>query len=297
MIEIGRQWHVNHVVDDYRVVTDWYRTVFGAVDVFTDDWLEPEKRWASMVTITDLAVDVMQPSAEGADLPLGRFLTRFGSHLHAAAYFVNSPPADVYDALTGAGVRCFGLAGSGREAMAAKPMSPVFTHPKDTAGQLEFMPFIESKPGPLGVPGKWEDPRFLPGWSNQPWRDHPLAITGWRVGVVVRELDRATSVYTALGAHVAGDERSAGAHRRLLELGTNTTVELITPLSDDTVAARDLVANGEILHACVFETADLAAAESHLVEHGVGITERDGQRLITEPKTCHGAVIEFVGRA
>ena len=53
MIEIGRQWHVNHVVDDYRVVTDWYRTVFGAVDVFTDDWLEPEKRWASMVTITE----------------------------------------------------------------------------------------------------------------------------------------------------------------------------------------------------------------------------------------------------
>lgn len=297
MIEIGRQWHVNHVVDDYRVVTDWYRDVFGAVDVFTDDWLEPEKRWASMVTIADLAVDVMQPSAEGAALPLGKFLTRFGSHLHAAAYFVNSPPADVYDALTGAGVRCFGLAGSGREAMVAKQMSPVFTHPKDTAGQLEFMPFVESKPGPLGVPGKWEDPRFLPGWSNQPWRDHPLAITGWRVGVVVRELDRATKVYAALGARLTGDERSAGAHRRLLELGTNTVVELITPLSEDTVAARDLAANGEIMHACVFETADLASAESHLVECGVGIAERDGQRLIAEPTTCHGAVIEFVGRA
>jgi hypothetical protein len=297
VIEIGRQWHVNHVVDDYRVVTEWYRTVFGAVDVFTDDWLEPEKRWASMVTIADLAVDVMQPTTEGADLPLGKFLTRFGSHLHAAAYFVNSPPADVYDALTGAGVRCFGLAGSGREAMVARPMSPVFTHPKDTAGQLEFMPFGQSKPGPLGVPGKWEDPRFLPGWSNQPWLEHPLAITGWRLGVVVRELDRATNVYTALGARAIRDEHSAGAHRRLLKLGANTTVELIMPLSADTVAARDLTANGEIMHACVFETADLAAAESHLLEHGVGIAERIGQRLIAEPKTCHGAVVEFVGHA
>ncbi|MDG4669130.1 VOC family protein [Mycobacterium sp. 236(2023)] len=297
MIQIGRQWHVNHVVDDYRIVTDWYREVFGAVDVFTDDWLEPEKRWASMVTIADLAVDVMAPTTEGADLPLGRFLKRFGPHLHAAAYFVNSPPADVYDALTAAGVRCFGLAGSGRDALAAKPMSPVFTHPKDTAGQLEFMPFVESKPGPLGVPGKWEDPRFLPGWSNGPWRAHPLALTGWRLGVVVHELERATEVYAALGAHVVRDERSTAAHRRLLTFGTNTLVELIAPHSEDTVAARDLAANGEIMHACVFETADLAAAESHLVEHGVGIAERDGQRLTADPKTCHGAVIEFVGCA
>jgi hypothetical protein len=204
VIDIGKQWHVNHVVDDYRIVTTWYRDVFGAVDIFTDEWLDAEKRWASMVAIADLAVDVMEPTAEGASLPLGKFLTRFGSHLHASAYFVNSPPADVYDALTAEGVRCFGLAGSGRDAMIAQPMSPVFTHPKDTAGQLEFMPYVEDKPGPLGVPGKWEDPRFLPRWSDQPWRDHPMSIGGWRVGVVVRELDRATAVYTALGATMLG---------------------------------------------------------------------------------------------
>ena len=114
---------------------------------------------------------------------------------------------------------------------------------------------------------------------------------------MVRELDPATDVYTALGAHVTEDERSTAAHRRLLTFGTNTLVELIAPHSEDTVAGRDLAANGEIMHACVFETADLAAAESHLVEHGVGIAERDGQRLTADPKTCHGAVIEFVGCA
>lgn len=296
MIDIGRQWHVNHVVDDYRTVAEWYRTVFGAVDIFTDEWLDVEKRWASMLAIADLAVDVMEPTAEGADLPLGKFLKRFGPHLHAAAYFVNSSPADVYDALNGAGVRCFGLGGSGRDAMVASPMSPVFTHPKDTAGQLEFMPFVESKPGPLGVPGKWEDPRFVAGWSNQPWRAHPLAIEGWRIGVVVRELDRATGIYTALGATVWGEEHSAGSRRRVLKVGANTTVELITPLSQDTVAARDLAANGEIMHSCIFETADLAAAESHLVDHGVEIADRAGQRLVADPTTCHGAAIEFVGR-
>ncbi|HKV22903.1 MAG TPA: VOC family protein [Mycobacterium sp.] len=297
MIEIGQQWHVNHVVDDYRTVTDWYRTVFGAVDVFVDQWLDAEKRWASMVAIADLAIDVMEPTGEGAQLPLGKFLTRFGPHLHAAAYFVNSAPADVYDALTAAGVRCFGLAGSDRDAIAAQPMSPVFTHPKDTAGQLEFMPFVTSKPGPLGVPGVWEDPRFASGWSNRAWREHPLGIIGWRVGVVVQELDRATSIYSALGATVVGDETSAGARRRRLTLGTNTTVELVNPVDADTVAARDLAANGEIIHSCVFETADLAAAEAHLVDHGVLIAERDAHRLVADPKSCHGAVIEFVEHA
>jgi len=296
VIDIGRQWHVNHVVDDYRTVAEWYRTVFGAVDVFTDEWLDVEKRWASMLAIADLAVDVMEPTAEGADLPLGKFLKRFGSHLHAAAYFVNSSPADVYDALSGAGVRCFGLGGSGRDAVVASAMSPIFTHPKDTAGQLEFMPFVESKPGPLGVPGKWEDPRFVAGWSNQPWRAHPLAIEGWRIGVVVHELDRATGIYTALGATVCDEEQSAGSRRRVLKVGANTTVELVVPVSQDTVAARDLEANGEIMHSCIFETADLRAAESHLVEHGVEIADRGGQRLVADPTTCHGAVVEFVGR-
>lgn len=296
MIRIGQQWHVNHVVDDYRTVADWYRTVFGAVDVFTDEWLEVEKRWASMVVVTDLAIDVMEPTEAAADLPLGRFLKRFGPHLHAMAFFVDSPSVDVYDTLTAAGVRCFGLGGSGRDEMVARPRGPVFTHPKDTAGQLEFMPFNADRPGPLGFPGRWGDPRYDPGWSAEPWRTHPLAVVGWRVGVVVEDLDRATKVYCALGGDVVAEEITAAAHRRRIRLGTDTTVELVRPASTDTVAARDLAANGEIIHACVFETADLDAAESHLIEHGVDIAERDGRRLIADPSSCYGAVIEFAER-
>ena len=294
MIQIGRQWHVNHIVDDYRVVAQWYRDVFGAVDVFTDEWLDAEKRWASMVTIGDLAVDVMEPTAEAAQLPLGKFLSRFGSHFHAAAYFADSGPTEIFDALAAHGVRCFGLGGAGRESMVGKPMSPVFTHPRDTAGQLEFMPFTEVKPGPLGVPGAWEDPRFVEGWSNAPWRDHPLTIEGWRVGVVVNDIDRASGVYLALGAAVLGDEKSGAAIRRRLKLGTNTTVELIVPASEDTVAGRDLSANGEIMHSCVFECRDLSSVESHLSTNGVKLAEREGGRLIADPETCYGAVFEFV---
>lgn len=294
MIAIGKQWHVNHIVDDYRTATQWYREVFGAVDIFTDEWLDPEKRWASMVAIADLAVDVMEPTPEGADLPLGKFLARFGRHFHASAYFVDSPPTEIFDALTALGVRCFGLAGAGREVMVEKPMSPVFTHPRDTAGQLEFMPFSRSRPGPLGVPGRWEDPRFVDGWSTESWRMHPLAITGWRVGVVVRDLDRASDIYRALGADVVAKDAGKDAERCRLRLGANTTVELIKPHSGDSVAGRDLAGNGEIMHSCIFETSDLAAAEAHLRAHDVVISERDGDRLVTDPASCHGGVFEFV---
>jgi catechol 2,3-dioxygenase-like lactoylglutathione lyase family enzyme len=294
MIAIGKQWHVNHIVDDYRTATDWYREVFGAVDIFTDEWLDAEKRWASMVAIADLAVDVMEPTSEGADLPLGKFLSRFGNHFHAAAYFVDCPPTEIFDALTAQGVRCFGLAGAGREVMVEQPMSPVFTHPRDTAGQLEFMPFVETKPGPLGVPGKWEDTRFEDDWSNESWRQHPLAIEGWRVGVIVSDLDRATDIYRALGADILAKEELSNAHRCRLRLGANTTVELIRPTTGDTLAGRDLASNGEIMHSCIFETRDMASAESHLAEHGVVIAERDDERLVTDPATCHGAVFEFV---
>ena len=294
MTRIGKQWHVNHIVDDYRRVSDWYREVFGAVDIFVDEWLDAEKRWASMLAIADLAIDVMQPTPEGADLPLGKFLTRFGPHFHAAAYFVDGTPTEIFDVLTAQGVRCFGLAGAGRDALVDKPMSPVFTHPRDTAGQLEFMPFVETKPGPLGVPGKWEDPRFLDGWSVEPWLRHPLAIVGWRVGVVVHDLDRAVDVYRALGADVVAKDESPNAQRCRLRLGTNTTVELIRPSTENSSAGRDLAANGEIMHSCIFEIRDLASAEAHLADHGVVVAERDGDRLVTDPTTCHGAVFEFV---
>ncbi len=293
-IEIGNFWHVNQVVDDYKATSDWYRRVFGAVDIFVDDWAEAEQRWATMLTIGDLAIDVMEPTAEGAELALGKFRTRFGQHFSAAAYWVDGDPAEVFDALTAAGVRCFGGTGSSREEMATNRMRPVFTHPKDTAGQLEFMPFIESKPGPLGFPGKWEDPRFLEGWSTEPWRTHPLGIHGWRLGVVVSDLDRAASIYGALGAVVTADETAGSVRRLRIKVGASTTVELIKPLSADSVAGQDLAANGEILHSCVFECADLAAVESHLEAHDVVIAERFDGRLITDPKTCHGGVFEFV---
>lgn len=297
MIAIGKQWHVNHVVENHSRTSAWYRDVFGAVDVFSDEWLDAEKRWASMVTIADLAVDVMAPTPEGAQLPLGKFLARFGQHFHASAYFVDGPPTEIFDALTAQRVRCFGLAGSGREPMVEQPMSPVFTHPRDTAGQLEFMPFTEAKPGPLGVPGRWQDPRFLDGWSVEPWRRHPLAIVGWRVGVVVNDLDRALGIYRALGADVVAKDYVMHAERCQLRLGANTTIELIRPAADDTVAGRDLSQHGEIVHSCIFETDDLASARAHLATHDVSIAEQEGNRFVTDPASCHGAVFEFVAAA
>lgn len=294
MLKIGRLWHVNHIVRDYRAVADWYRRVFGARDVFVDDWLDVEKRWASMVTIGDVAIDVMEPTAEAAELPLGRFLTRFGEHYQAVAYFVSSPPVEIFDALTEGGVRCFSFAGGGRDSLADKPKAPIFTHPKDTAGQIEFMPFVQTRPGPLGVPGEWQDPRYTTGWSSDAWRDaHPLGIEGWRVAVVVRDLAAAGRVYEALGAPRIHQETSADARRAWHRLGENTRVELVEPTTEGTVAARDLERNGEIFHSCVFEVRDLDAAAAHLESQGVSLAERYPDRIVVDPESCHGAGFDF----
>jgi catechol 2,3-dioxygenase-like lactoylglutathione lyase family enzyme len=121
-----------------------------------------------------------------------------------------------------------------------------------------------------------------------------LAIEGWRVGVVVKDLERAVEIYRALGADVVGKDDLADDARCRIRLGANTTVELIKPRTEDTLAGIDLASNGEIMHSCIFETSNLASAEAHLAEHGVDIAERGSERFITNPSTCHGAVFEFV---
>jgi hypothetical protein len=171
---------------------------------------------------------------------------------------------------------------------------PFFRHRKDTAGQIEFMPFVQTRPGPLGVPGEWEDPRYAAGWSTDAWRDaHPLGIEGWRVAVVVRDLNAAGRVYEALGAPRIHEETSADARRAWHRLGENTRVELVEPTTGDSVAARDLARNGEVFHACVFEVRDLEAAAAHLESQGVALAERHPDRIVADPESCHGAVFNF----
>ncbi len=69
------------------------------------------------------------------------------------------------------------------------PGNTIFTHPKDTFGQLEFE----------GKSEHWRgmDPRFQPGWSVEPWRDGPLGIKGLsHMTTVVRDLAKARHFYT-----------------------------------------------------------------------------------------------------
>jgi hypothetical protein len=293
MLNIGKCWHTNHIVRDYKKVADWYRKVFAARDVFVDHWLEVEKRWATMLVIGELGVDIMQPTPEGAELPLGRFMSRFGEHYQAVAYFVKSPPIEIYDALSAGGVRCYSFAGSGREAVEKHSMVPVFTHPKDTAGQLEFMPYTEKLPGPLGAEGKWHDPRYQPGWSAAPWREHPLGIEGFRLAITVRDLEKAGRVYEALRAPKLKESEQAGAKRAWYRLGEGTLIELVQPTVTDSAAARDLEKNGELLHSTVFEVRDLAAVASHLEAHGIRIAERYDGRIVADAATCFGAGFDF----
>jgi catechol 2,3-dioxygenase-like lactoylglutathione lyase family enzyme len=297
MFEVRDCWHINHLVRDYRKVASWYGEVFGARTIFEDSWTDRDLRWATMVTIRDLAIDVLQPSAEGAQLPMGRALARLGEHFSLVAYTVDAPALEIYDRLAAAGIRAYTSGGGDRAAIAAQPLSPVFTLAEDSAGAIELMPSVRVLPEPARGYG-FVDPRRQPGWSNDPWRDdHPLGIESWYPSVVVADLERAVAIYAKLGGRLLHREQRAGAWRAYVALGT-AMVELLRPIAADTLAARDLERKGEIFHAVNFGVRDLCAAERYLRSWGLELVERerDEESLVIDPATAFGAVLRFSSR-
>ena len=70
-------------------VDAWYGP-FLAPALHGADWLESEKRWASLSMVGDLVIEVIEPScARDAGSPSCRFRTRFGQHYHSLAWYAD----------------------------------------------------------------------------------------------------------------------------------------------------------------------------------------------------------------
>jgi catechol 2,3-dioxygenase-like lactoylglutathione lyase family enzyme len=167
------------------------------------------------------------------------------------------------------------------------PGNTIFTHPKDTFGQLEF----EGK----GEHWRSRDPRFQPGWSIEAWKDGPLGIEGLsHMTTVVRDLPTALHFYrTALEATVLHQESGLEAERCFVLVGPDTVVELAQPTSEGSRLAADLAANGELPHSATFRVRDAAAAERHAEKLGIRVVERHGATVTLDPSDCFGAVWSF----
>jgi catechol 2,3-dioxygenase-like lactoylglutathione lyase family enzyme len=286
--EIGKLFHLTHVVTDLDAVDAWYDEVFS-VTRFYHGYEELAGRDASLIALADLVLEPMSPARdrELKNLSVKRFHDRFGQHFHSIAWYVDDVEA-ISARLDEHGLRLFNIVG--RQVTPPDRAAAIWTHPRETFGQLEFARHSEYI----------ADPRFAPDWSAAPWREHPLGIERTsHVGVAVRELAPAIRLYCdVLDGTLFHQEEDAGRTRRaFVALGEDSVVELAEPLAPDTREGRELEQHGEGIHSMVFRTADLERARAFLEEHGMAPEQDDDDTIVLGPEQAFGMVVGFTQRA
>ena len=269
-----------------------YDEVFAPRRFVEKGWLEIEKRWASLSMIGDLMLEVIEPSAEPGDqlMPLSRFRGRFGQHFHSLSWYVDGGGVKpLFDRLRAMGVRVAKPGGGIWPDGDIDPGPTIFTHPKDT-----FRPIRSSSTSPCT--GSESIPGFKRGGRRSGGRTSTRSgFKGCRTsppsfGILIgpRSSSKRGSTARFLGQSETDVQRSS-----FVMVGTDSVVELASPVAPDSPIARDLAANGELPHACTFTVRDLDAVERHMDKVGVGVASRTGDCSILQPTDCFGAVYRF----
>ncbi len=288
MFKIGKLFHVTHVVSDLDAVDRWYDEVFACTRYY-HGLAKAAGRVASLLAIGDVIMEPMTP----AQVPnlrnqsVKRFYDRFGQHLHSIAWYVDDVPA-ISTRLASHGLHLWDVVG--RQVTPPNEKFAVWTHPKESHGQLEFA-IIEKNT---------TDPRLQPAWSSEYWRErHPLGIErSSHITVVVKDLPAAKSFYCdVLGASAMHEEETAGRKRSAyVAVGEDTVVELAHPLSTNSAEGQDLDRNGEGIHALTFKTKNLARAAEFLGSKGMR-PEKDGAAsVVLGSDQAFGMVVGFTER-
>jgi hypothetical protein len=285
-------FHLMLMVDDIDAGGQFFDSLFSPETYMQKSWSDFDKRWASLNRVgDDFVLEVMEASRDPKDqgAPLPKFANRFHQHFHSFAWMVDEDDyRQLFDDLRAAGVRVAKPGGGLYEGEAADIPAVIFTHPKDTFGQMEFMA--------IGASGHPTDPRFAPGWSSAYWRDEqPLGILRTsHMTNVVRDLDRAIAVFTGpLKGNLFHRRTTEGAERVYVMVGTETVIELARPTVEDSRLGRDLRDNGEIPHGVTFLVRDLGAVERHVEKLGARVAERQGSSLVIDPRDTFNGVIAF----
>ena len=221
MFKIGKLFHLTHVVSDLNAVDKWYDEVF-AVTRYYHGFAKAVVRDASLIAIGDVIMEPMTPSkVEGLrNQSVKRFHERFGEHFHSIAFYVDDVPA-ISTHLANQGLHMWDV--TGRPVTPPNEKFAVWTHPKETPGQLEFA-IIERNT---------IDPRLQPAWSKEYWREHhPLGIEhASHITTVVRDIGAAKKFYCdILGGKLIHERETAGQKRSAyVAIGEDTIVELASP--------------------------------------------------------------------
>lgn len=284
---LRKLFHLMAIVDDFDESAAFYDRLFSPKVIMAKSWSPFDKRWASIGIVGDLPWELMEPSKdpEDAGVPLAKFRARFGEHLHSLAWFVGEGEmTDVVRRLQAKDVRVVRA-----DSTFIRPEDDVpdlvFTHARDTLGQIELS---------VPTPG-WNDPRITGDWGDRSatwWQDqHPLGLVRLsHVTLACRDLARGLDVFEwALGGTVLdrGD-----AHAYVL-VGDDTIVHLAVPTDDRSALALDLAANGELPHQATWLVRDLGQAEAHALSCGASLLEKSEDTILLDPATTFGSRLAF----
>ncbi len=288
MFKIGKLFHVTHVVDNLDATDRWYDDVF-AVTRYYHGFAKAAGRDASLIAIGDVIMEPMSPAKVEnlRNQSVKRFHDRFGQHFHSIAFYCDDIPA-ISTHLAKQNLKLWDVMG--------RPVTPpnekfaVWTHPRETHGQLEFAVIGDNT----------IDPRLQPAWSNEYWRErHPLGIErASHVTFVVNDLAAAEKFYCGvLGSTVLERQEIPNRKRSaFIAIGEDTVFELAQPTSPNSREARDLEKNGEGVHALTFKTKHLARAADFLKSKKMRPDPDGTDSIVLGPEQAFGMVIGFTER-
>jgi len=286
-------FHLMHMVDDFDAAEAFFADLLSPTTFMAKSWSNLDKRWASLARVgDDFVLELMEPSTDPADQgsPLPKFHARFGQHWHSLSWLVDADDMQgVLDALRHDGVRVVSPQGELYPAEGPAPVGPViFTHPKDTFGQIELMTKMENG-------ASSNDPLFSDDWSPAFWRDEqPMGILRTsHFTVMVSDLPRAREVFGLMGGTVFHEATDAVAEHAYVFVGNQSVVDLAHPLDADSAIARDQAATTDLPHSVTFQVRDLDAVVTHASKLGVGVAERTDDTVVLDPADCHGARVSF----
>lgn len=287
---LGRLAQIIHVTDDLAASRRLYGERLGG-ESYYEGYSPFEKRDASIYAIGDLTIEPMSPSDEpGAlDMPVGRFLVRFGPRLHSIAINTTGVPA-LTDHLLTSGIRVVGPGGTPVSDLPDESPMSIYTHPKDSHVLIEFVDF--------GEPLMPASPRLAVDYDARARAErHPAGVIGPAYAtVIVADLERARHLFTGvLGCSPLDTESDVdGDPTVLVQLGTELVVELRSPTRPGTEAAEALATDGEGLYSLTLSSVDIDRAASHLSAAGLlDRAEPDG-RLVLDRVACGGARLRIV---
>ncbi|HYL57985.1 MAG TPA: VOC family protein [Candidatus Acidoferrales bacterium] len=288
MFKIGKLFHLTQVVSDLGAVDKWYDDVF-AVTRFYHGYAKAAGRDASLIAIGDVIMEPMSPArvANLRNQSVKKFYDRFGQHLHSIAWYVDDVP-QISTHLERQRLRLFDVVGN--RVTPPNEKFAVWTHPKETHGQLEF----------AVIGANTIDPRLQPAWSSEFWRErHPLGIErASHITAVVGDLSVAKRFYCeVLGARLI-DERSTPNRKQsaFVAVGEDTVVELAQPTSSDAPEARDLERNGEGFFALTLKTRNTAKVAEFLKSKQMRAERDSDGSIVLGPDQAFGMTIGFTER-